>query len=321
MYSQGEDTLINALLENIDIIDELGDEDENEGLCVRKQTSASSFSSDDVDDTEETPSSHVVYIYKRPYRRRRRKSTDPKPLTKPSKRYIPIIIPRILKDDIRRKYAQMYANVMNSYDYELLLAFFRKFFTPCCSMTKIPSIDNPRPIIDIHSLDLIIYYNLILLQSAPDKITTVSNIQLKQRSDYEEDETELICSTHITYTQVYNICPVSISTGFIGESNRTNYLINSSKEMISSLKKRKFNEEVDFLLPALDRGLFDPVSGVFCQSKFSRLQDPQPFVIQAQMRLIIHPTKLIKSIIISPLPDRGYAACPSPNADAAICSH
>eukprot|EP01039_Chlorochromonas_danica_P020473 gene20473-25008_t len=106
MYSQGEDTFINALLENIDIIDELGDEDENEGLCVRKQTSASSFSSDDVDDTEETPSSHVVYIYKRPYRRRRRRSTDPKPLTKPSKRYIPIIIPRILKDDIRRKYAQ-----------------------------------------------------------------------------------------------------------------------------------------------------------------------------------------------------------------------
>eukprot|EP01040_Poterioochromonas_malhamensis_P012025 gene12025-13136_t len=243
MYSQGEDTFINALLENIDIIDELGDEGENEGLCVRKQTSASSFSSDDVDDAEETPSSHVVYIYKRPYRRH------------------------------------------------------------------------------IHSLDLIIYYNLILLQSAPDKITTVSNIQLKQRSDYEEDETELICSTHITYTQVYNICPVSISTGFIGESNRTNYLINSSKEMISSLKKRKFNEEVDFLLPALDRGLFDPVSGVFCQSKFSRLQNPQPFVIQAQMRLIIHPTKLIKSIIISPLPDRGYATCPSPSADSAVCSH
>lgn len=297
MFYLSEETLINELLENIDMIDDFdeGDGDSGSGSSIaRDLRETGSSSSDDSSTNEESlelsSSAHVVYVQKRPYRQRKRKITPPKP----SKRYQPIIIPRILKGDIRRRYAQMYANVMNSYNYDLVMSYFQRFYVPSASMTKNPVRDNPNPVTEIHGIELLTYYYLILQQSAPDKITKVCDIQLKQRSD--SDDIEIICHFSASYTQLYELTPNSIPNCFKEQTQLT-------LQDKPVLGKRKMNDEVEYLLPSLDRSMFDPINGVFCQSRFQRLPAPKPHCVDGQMIMKINSMKQIVSIAFGPLPN------------------
>jgi hypothetical protein len=112
-------------------------------VSISSSASSSSISS----------SSHEVYHNKRSYQKKRKigfneehqlqtanhfEEEDHISQLRKQQKYHSLILPRIIKSDIRRKYLIMFANVMNSYDFQLISSYFHKFFSKDCQLTKVP---------------------------------------------------------------------------------------------------------------------------------------------------------------------------------------
>ena len=114
-------------------------------------------------------------------------------------------LPRILKTDIRRSYANMFVNVMNSGNFHLVFGFFDTFFIPSFtskisrSFGKGNSIMHSVVTTGLFETVLYWYYNL---QSVPDSALSLNESSImSDRSDYSQVE------AHITFTatKIYDI--------------------------------------------------------------------------------------------------------------------
>lgn len=97
-------------------------------------------------------------------------------------------LPKILKRDIRREYARMYANVMNSTDFNTIDSFFKYLCTPECQVMKYESLN---PILShqnetnvLHSIDSLrsfVCHTYLVGASFPDFTLNVQSPKISQR--------------------------------------------------------------------------------------------------------------------------------------------
>ncbi len=283
MINEFEDSFLDELLENLD--DFLDDKSEETSPSREARPSGSDTSSGD-EHTGFIP--HVIYVRKRPYKRRQIQRRHGQAVT----------LPRRIRNDIRLSYAQMYANVMNSYDHPLMTSFFQKFFVPESKMTKLPTtVTAPRA--EITGSDLLACYFLVLAQSAPDYATAVFNVRLKPKS--KDSEAELSCIVRVSHTLFYDIKPGALAKAVLDEYYNSPSVLESSDAEGS--RKRKISSDIDSLLRSLKRNtkLLDPVSGSFCETKFPRLPNPIPFTGDFVMKMKINDEKQITQLIYGPI--------------------
>jgi hypothetical protein len=153
-------------------------------------------------------------------------------------------LPKIIKSDIRRDYFLMFANVLNSFDFPLITSFFQRFFHVDTTLSKLSS-GSSRPLKlsssssllsssfsssnsllsaispsstvshlslmpsggphVIKGIDFIILYFIFLLRVGPDRVTRVSDIQLKQSSSMKDGYCELCATYEVSYTRFFEI--------------------------------------------------------------------------------------------------------------------
>ena len=113
-----------------------------------------------------------------------------------------IVVPRILKSDIRRQYARMFTNVMNSHDHELMQSFLRrygskdlrmdKFMAPgaLCDNKEEVTIVNPTTPRKKNSCDVTLYgvehislYWFMMNIMTPDQIFSIDDIKIRTKPD------------------------------------------------------------------------------------------------------------------------------------------
>lgn len=140
----------------------------------------------------------------------------------------PIVIPRILKADVRRKYGDMFSNVLNSGDTSLIYRFLERFQAGTIGLamdkTNRPDYSGSYslPTLEMMGTEIISYYFRYLFLSYPDHILRLSDIQIRQRSN--SSKTQLIAKFQTSCTQLNHISPVAILSALFDESDAGKYI-------------------------------------------------------------------------------------------------
>ncbi len=266
---------------------------EEEELEVLSSADTSVIPHTTMDDTE----TRVVYVKKRKYEKRQDdydQSTYPVLKRKRGAPAFYVSLPRILKNDIRRKYMLMYENVMNSFNYHLITSFFEQFFVPNVTFEKKAPANLPACEVFVEGVKPVSSFFLLALQLSPDKTTRVFDVQLKQ-SSADVGKTEVSCRFTSRNTKMYEL------------NHRT--FIQALKSdlqgvLANCLSTRKIRKTGDCLkIEDMDdhQLLFDPISGIFLKSKFARAETLVEYEIEGSMSFIVNEEKRIERIIGRPI--------------------
>lgn len=127
-----------------------------------------------------------------------------------------ISLPRILNSDIRRKFAVMFSNVLNSANGSLLDSFINRYRSPSFSLRK--QVLNSLfaelhpgllpPAIELEGSDVVGFYLKCIVNCSPDFAFYVENTHIKQRSDSRK--TELVTDFTIVGTQLFKVNPLVV---------------------------------------------------------------------------------------------------------------
>jgi hypothetical protein len=130
---------------------------------------------------------------------------------KPKKRkrksyYIPkFAFPRILKRDIRRDYAIMLTNVLNSADENLMSKFFNRYSMNSCQYVDCFPDEylNNRPFVRIaKGIDAIVFRLLQDFSSIPDFVIRLLNTRIKQSHDVPGSQ--IVCNVEFSGTKMFH---------------------------------------------------------------------------------------------------------------------
>lgn len=122
-------------------------------------------------------------------------------------RHLPL---RIFKNDIRRQYAQMFINVINNYDDNVISSFFRTYASPEVEIDKhCPYVTPLYSSVDIalQGIPQVALYWMAILKVVPDIVYDVENVRIVTSS--ESDECRIQCTVHATFS---NFCMVAAPT-------------------------------------------------------------------------------------------------------------
>lgn len=283
------DALIDLLLNDIECFENLESRssEDDERLLIATTTSSTFFPY-----SHSSNQSHQVITKKRKYQWKREPQKDRK-IHVHYDRYQRIIFPRILKYDIRRKYAQMYTNVINSYDYELIVSFFRTF----ALADLVFEIQNQYKNIQLEGTDQVVKYFMLHLQVTPDRVTNIFDVRLKQ-SLHKVGKTEVAFNFRSSNTFLYEIFPLQFKELLANTPRIHSYAeISTDNSCYSSIKS--VLDGCDDFFPSESekaRALFDPINGIFLKSKFERLENPKSFHIEGSITFLVNEENMIESI-------------------------
>jgi hypothetical protein len=139
------------------------------------------------------------------------------PLKLKKARYIKPSLPRLLKNDIRRKYPIMFMNMLNSTDFRMTDTFLRTFshhdqivFDQYATFpNKAKNLDIPPATYHLSSMEEIIYYFGALQQLTPDMVLKLKKFQIIRRQDC--DGSIIQCSADCVATRIYPVHPGMIA--------------------------------------------------------------------------------------------------------------
>lgn len=163
---------------------------------------------------------------------------------KPNKRYP--VAPRILRHDIRRQYARMYVNVMNSSDPSLLLSFFKRYGSHNPVMKN--NVNQPGHIakkpfsMEIQGRDVITWFIAAIQQLFPDKASSYDNVVV--RTTHGSLNSTIECDFKVDHTVLYDVAVDE----FLQE---TLSLLAIADEDEQDRKKKKYNSEDDVAASAM----------------------------------------------------------------------
>lgn len=212
-----------------------------------------------------------------------------------------IYAPRIVKNDVRRHYAAMMANVHNSFNEDAFASFLTTFAVPSMRVRKSVLLDLPTSksfqdsfrhdvIDDIGSgLKWSVMYFSVLKRLCPDNTMRIVSSQLYSRSD--TSKTLLTIKMRCDFTRLHNVHPLLFTEDMFetleedpAQESETNVVAASSPQAIRSLADRVnpfdyFKQKVGSDIPLLDK--------------------PQPIAFIGTVRLYIDECKRIEMVEIA----------------------
>lgn len=139
-------------------------------------------------------------------KRRKVSTTNNRGAKKSSINHSLVKLPRVLKSDIRRNYANIFSNVMNSADEDLTRAFFKRFTRPTFSLSFAVK-DAAHNILEekiFHGRGNVFRYFMSKYAALPDLFTRISEAKLRTSTAWD-GKSELIAAMTVTGTQLYTI--------------------------------------------------------------------------------------------------------------------
>lgn len=114
-----------------------------------------------------------------------------------------MLVPRVIKSDIRRQYAQMFVNILNSQDINLLRSFLRTYASKAITLSTVCSCGKNPFCINLCGRDLITCLTAAQFQVSSDRIHAIDNVQLISNS--KDRECKIKCSISSTFTILFTI--------------------------------------------------------------------------------------------------------------------
>lgn len=175
-----------------------------------KQTIAQSIESNqgtgNLDDNSAFPHLYPPQYYR--HRKTRRLSNNPN--------YMPGL--RILRRDIRRRYAEMFVNVINSHDLPLLIKFVQEFCRPDCrflsscsqedeAKREVKSAMSRKEFAMVANLDAFIQGFAVNFVMMPDSMFTVSETQVRVKQGWKGSF--ILAKGYFRGTKLFTLEPVN----------------------------------------------------------------------------------------------------------------
>lgn len=134
------------------------------------------------------------------------------------------LVPRLIRSDVRRYFAQMFVNAMNSHSPDMLHSFFERYATPTLSMAQHCSLSmdphakgsatwsSPSTIcgvdVCVRGLSNVVRYWALTQELVPDETVTVaSDVTILRRPGDAGDSAEIHLQFGATATFVYDVAP------------------------------------------------------------------------------------------------------------------
>lgn len=114
-----------------------------------------------------------------------------------------MIVPRVVKSDIRRLYAQMFVNILNSQDINLLRSFLRTYASKSITLSTVCSCGKNPFSANLRGRDLITCLSAAQFQVSPDRIHAIDNVQIISNS--ANRECKIRCNVSSTFTILFTI--------------------------------------------------------------------------------------------------------------------
>lgn len=228
-----------------------------------------------------------------------------------------INIPRIVKNDIRRKISFMFANVMNSNDFTLLDSFFRKFCTPDVELSKKSHASDPLGLctVQLPGMDLVVSYFGALGILTPDCIVTIGETKIKQ--SVNAPGCELISNFSFHLTKFYDAPPSKVAQFILRQhqsraNGRIKDIEGSVKRSIKRAKKFEVNSYASYETTKLEIEQDEDYQSFFSQfdamnvrsamlnDEFPRLQVPVSLKLNGSLTFKINDQKRITAINMVP---------------------
>lgn len=151
-----------------------------------------------------------------------------------------ILAPRVFKHDVRKRFAEMFANVYNMGDTKVTSSFFRTFSAPNLEMTKVCSgyIPEDTHVIRVTKPQYVGQYWSVMQELMPDGVIKFEDVRVVTRSDTESSL--VICTMNAKFTNFYSVPAPQIAAEAVQKS--INVLSNNSDSdgdgLDSSTRKR-----------------------------------------------------------------------------------
>lgn len=113
------------------------------------------------------------------------------------------VTPRIIKDDIRRRYAQMMINIVNSHDILLLQQFF---VTYGGRMLELKKGFTKNDSVHLYGIDHVLTYWHLLMETAPDQVMSVGQVQIISQEG--TDSTKVIGKYRVEFTKLFDLVTI-----------------------------------------------------------------------------------------------------------------
>eukprot|EP01040_Poterioochromonas_malhamensis_P014009 gene14009-15476_t len=167
--------------------------------------------------------------------------------------------------------------------------------------------DNDRHVL-LRGVDPVMSYFLLLLQMCPDTVTNISDIQLEQ-SLADMERTQVSCKFNVKNTKLYELTPVHFLATL--EDDLKQLTINDQNisptetgqgedELIGKNRRKRKLDSRKIEKMEKHKFLFDPISGIFLQSRFQRSEALIQNSLDGSLTFVVDQNKRIESIIISP---------------------
>lgn len=234
-----------------------------------------------------------------------------------------VLVPRLFKRDIRRHYAWMFTNVINSQDYSLLQAFLRTYSTNCLILRRheyaASSIEcaagtkwsdhfsytsSLRKPCDIHGISS--FADLIYLATRlhPDHVVSVDDVKVVSRRDSKDSK--VVYRSHIDFTLMYDIHPVyfmdSVLETMQSFPSPPETKISQSQEL-SPFQSAPVTLSSPIQFPSATSSSIDPFDHFEARTgqRMPRLRSPLPISITAQITLHVGADRRISVIEVDEL--------------------
>lgn len=125
------------------------------------------------------------------------------------RRFLPL---RVFKNDIRRQYAQMYVNVLNSCDDRMINSFFETYASSCARLDKhCPSISPlySSNCITIQGIPQLALFWKTVVKIVPDSVCSVEEVRIITSS--ASDECFIVCTFHSSFTNCYLMSALTVA--------------------------------------------------------------------------------------------------------------
>lgn len=211
-----------------------------------------------------------------------------------------LLAPRIVKNDVRRHYATMMANVCNSFDDNTYASFLTTFSVPHMRIRKAASLDLPtspcfQEAFRQDSLDdirggvkwLVVCFSVIKRLS-PDNTMRILSAQLRTRSD--TSKTLLSMKMRFDFTRFHNVHPMVFAEDMLceAESNDTSTNMDVPPRHVRQ-DMRMWAEQVNPFAYFKDK----------VGTEMPRLDSPQPVAFASTIHFYIDEYKRIEMIEIA----------------------
>lgn len=186
----------------------------------------------------------------------------------------------------------MFCNVSNSYDEGLISSFFQTFFCEDLQLIHTSPTSVLRDL-DLRGRDFITQFQIAYMQAAPDKVTRLTDVRIRQRVHAGRKQCEVWATMSVEQTSVFKTNPRMLADVMLKEIDMRDMEDGCKAVQPFTKKKKRKNPHIE--------GTSESLSPFRMEDHFESWKDPVPFKVTGSMVFVLDEEKRVQKLVCFPM--------------------